>query len=256
MEKNQAVQNKTSVKKTPSGEAKSSNFKLPGNWSILLNLLERYPWLPVTGLLGLFLGGGTIALYSLGYVGNPQQTQKPKTTIQAHESTEVEVEEPVPVAAQPTQMPAKDSDNPIALWMIAAIALSCGGGCVLILRMLSQQKSQAQRPQKTVNRYQARVSQRRQSTRDTFGSSRMETRSQPQRKPSIFVPPQPRMQNHPVFVPPQVIQSAVMAMPRPRPTVTVLPPETNYQQKKNRQSLAEMMDIRKENPLSSILKKH
>jgi hypothetical protein len=255
MEKSQAVQNKTSVKKTHSGEAKSSNFKLPDNWSILLNLIEHYPWLPVAGLLGLFLGGGTIALYSLGYVGNVQQAEKSKTTIQPHESAEVEVE-PVPVAPQPTQTSPKDSNNPIALWMIAAVALSCGGGCVLILRMLSQQKSQTQKPQKTVNRYQARVSQRRQSTRETFGSSRMETRSQSQRKPSIFVPPQPRMQNHPVFVPPQLTQSTVMVMPRPRPTVTVLPPETNSYQKKNRQSLAEMMDIRKENPLSSILKKH
>ncbi|NJL10974.1 MAG: hypothetical protein HC908_14590 [Calothrix sp. SM1_7_51] len=78
MDNNQTVQSQPSEENSTPSESGSITLKLPGNWSILLHLLEHYPWLPIVGLLGLFAGGAVLSVYSLGYAGRVEQAKQVK----------------------------------------------------------------------------------------------------------------------------------------------------------------------------------
>lgn len=264
MDNRQTVQSQPSEENTTPSKSGSKPFKLPGNWSILLHLLEHYPWLAIVALLGLFVGGSVLSVYSLGYAGKVEHPQQAKV-IEPKPESDVQLAVP-----QQTVLPSSQnninnpnpSNNPIDLWMVAAIALSCASGCLIILRFMKL-RSQPQKVQRTTNRYEARQSQRRQQVPQRF-ESRVEKRNPVQQKPSFFVPPQPKKYNPQVFVPPQQqVQNGVMAIPRrTQPVVTVIPPEPRQNTRKNhgnnqnhQPSLADVMDIRQHSPLSSILRK-
>lgn len=115
--------------------------------------------------------------------------------------------------------------TPIPLWMVGVIGIGCASGCIIILRLLNRPK-QKQKIQRHIKRHQTRL---------------IENQGQK---------PEPRLHQKP--------STFVTSVPKTKTKsfTTILPPEKISSLKKNQQSLAEMMDIRKENPLPSILRKH
>ncbi|MFH7028175.1 MAG: hypothetical protein ACHBN1_22915 [Heteroscytonema crispum UTEX LB 1556] len=220
MENNQSVQHQPSQEKAAIAESRNSKSRQIGSWNVLIHLFAHYPWLLLVGLLAMFIGSATLAVYSLGNVGQIEREEA--ETLQA----EVEVPQPIKVPAQTT--------NPTPLWMVAAIALSCASGCFIIFRLLNS-TPRHQKVEKHINRHQARVSQRRKLRVETYP-----------------------LKNPPVFVPPQPVKQTVAVPPQTTPMVTVLPPEQNLHldKDKDKESLADMMDIRKQSSLSAILRKY
>jgi hypothetical protein len=218
MENSQSVQHQPSEEKAAIAESRNSKSRQNGSWNVLIHLFAHYPWLLLVGLLAMSIGSATLAVYSLGNVGHIER--KEAETLQA----EVEVPQPTKVTARTT--------NPTPLWMVAAIAISCASGCFVIFRFLNT-TPQHQKVQKQINRYQRRLLQR--------------------RKPRVE--PRP-LKNPPVFVPPQPVKQTAAIAPKPTPMVTILPPEHNLHLDKDKESLADMMDIRKQSSLSAILRKY
>ena len=214
MENNQNVQQERSPATTLTADKVKRKSKSTDSLMLLIHLLARYPWLLLVGLLGMFLGSATLAVYSLGYAGHVEP-EEPET-IQAE-------------VAQPINTPPETS-NPTPLWMVAAIALSCASGCLIIFRLLNR-PTQRQKDQKR-NRYEARLA----------------------RRPHQKLETHPR-KNPPLFVPPSQSTSFVPVLSKTKPMVTVLPPEHTIPFDKSKESLADMLDIRKQSSLSAILRK-
>ncbi|MBG1259912.1 hypothetical protein F8S20_12695 [Nostoc sp. BAE] len=164
----------------------------------------------------MFVGGGAFALYSLGNAGQVTQEEPEKIPV---------------IVEEPINVPDLNS-NPTPLWMVAAIVLSCGSGCLLIFRMLNRTK-QPQKVQKLVNRHQARLAQ--------SNSQRL----------------QPRLpKKQPIFVPQQQLMP-IMQMPlKTKQLVTVLPAEHKHHLDTRTESLADLMDLRKDSSLSAILRQY
>jgi hypothetical protein len=186
----------------------------------------HYPWLFLTGSLLMFLGGGALSIYSLGYVDETIKDKEPETL-------EASVVTPLKTSAETLE----NNENPIPLWMVAAIALSCASGCLVILRFINRPRQKPKVNKRVINRDEIRLAQGRFQA--------MEARL-PKRKTPVYV-------SHTRRVP-------IMAMPpqkpSPKPVVTVLPPEQSFKPNQNNQdSLADIMDIRKQNSLSSVLRK-
>jgi hypothetical protein len=213
MENSESVQQQSSQAKASIPESGKKIAGRTGSKNPLIHLLVHYPWLLPTGLSVAFLGSSAVALYSLSHVGRIEQ-QEP-------EIAEAEV-------VQPIKTPSENT-NPMPLWMVLAIILSCASGS-LILFLLLNRPAQRQKVKNHINRYQARVAQRR---------------------PSV----DPRPKNMPVFVPSQA-RTPIVAIPiKTQPVVTVLPPQQNPSRSQGKESLANTLDIRKHTPLSSILRK-
>ena len=215
MENTQNVQEQPSVPKAPTSAPENSKSQQTDSRN-LIHVLMHHPWLLVIGLLAIFLGGGVLSLYSLGYVGFVQQAKPEEEALQAE-------------VVQPTNTES-ETTNPISLWMVAAIALSCASGCLIIFRWLNR-PAQHQKVRKQINRYQERLAKRRPPT----------AKSLPPKKPQVFLPPQP--------------QKPALTSAETKPVVTVLPPEQSFTGGKSKESLASMLDIRKQTPLSAILRK-
>ncbi len=226
MENTQSVQQESSKVKeaAPIPEDTKSTTKINNFKNVTLHLFMRYPWLFLGGLLLMFLGGGALSIYSLGYVGENIK-DKDSETLQA---------EVIPPKS-PTQNP-ESNQNPIPLWMVAAIALSCASGCLIILRLINRPQQKHKVKKRIINREQIRLAQR--------SYQAIEARL-PKRTPVYASKPR---------------KNAIMAMPpqkaKPKPVVTVLPPEQSFKpNQKNQDSLADILDIRKQTSLSSMLRK-
>lgn len=213
MENSQNVQQERSPATAVTADKVNSKSKSTDSLMLLIHLLARYPCLLLVGLLGMFLGSATLAVYSLGYAGRVEP-EKPETIAEV---------------AQPINTPSETS-NPTPLWMVTAIALSCASGCLIILRLLNR-PTQRQKDQKR-NRYEARLARR------------------PHQKLEPHPPENPR-----VFVPPSQSTSFAPMPSKTKPMVTVLPPEHTIPFDKSKESLADMLDIRKQSSLSAILRK-
>ncbi|BAY81988.1 hypothetical protein NIES267_14660 [Calothrix parasitica NIES-267] len=226
MENNQSVQQESSEVKesapiTDSSEPKSKKYSLK---NVVIYLFMHYPWLFLAGLLLMFLGGGALSIYSLGYVDDKIK------------SKDLDLPQPEAVPKAPVES-AEAKNNPIPLWMVAAIALSCASGCIVILKVLNRPKQKKKLKRQVVNRDEIRLAQRRYQAIEAH----LPKRKTPARAP------QPR-------------RTPIMAMPpqkaKPKPVITVLPPEQNFKpNQKNQDSLADIMDIRKQTSLSSMLRK-
>lgn len=214
MENSQSVQRQSTQVTKQKPELTNSKSGLIGGSNIVIYLLTRHPLLLLTGLLTMFLGTAALALYSLGYVGGGEQAQP---------------EEIPAVVEKPIKTPSEAS-NPTPLWMVAAIALCCASGCFIILRLLNH-LTPRQKVRKHINRQPV-----------TLTASRHQ-RLEPQTP-----------KNPPVFVPLQPIKSVGSMQAKTKPLVTVLPPEHTHPLDKNQESLADLMDIRKQKSLSSILR--
>lgn len=214
MENSQNAQQQPSQSEALIPESGKRIPRRTGSESPLIHLLVHYPLLLPLGLLLIFIGSSTVALYSLGYVGRMEQ--------QEAEIAEAEIIKPIKVPSR--------TINPTPLWMVAAIALSCASGS-LILFLLLNRPAHRQQVKNHINRHQKRLAQRRPG-----------------------LEPHPK-KNQPVFVPSQV-RTPVAAMPgQTESVVTVLPPEQNISPSQGKESLANMLDMRKHTPLSTILRK-
>jgi len=227
MENTQSVQQESSEVKesAPISDSSEPKSKINGFKNVVIYLFTHHPWLFLAGFLLMFLGGGALSIYSLGYV---DESIKRKDS----EGLQPEVVPPnAPVEAVET------TKNPIPLWMIATIALSCASGCLIILRVLNRPKQKQKAKKQVVNRNEIRLAQRRyQALEARLPKRKTPARaSQPRRTPIMAMPPQKA---------------------KPKPVVTVLPPEHDFKpNQKSKDSLADIMDIRKQTSLSSMLRK-
>ncbi|WP_017318245.1 hypothetical protein [Mastigocladopsis repens] len=215
MENTQSVQQPLSPAEAPIPESQKRIPERTGSKNPLLHLHIHYPWLLPTGLLVIFLGTSSLALYSLSYAGRMEPEEA--------EIAEAEVVEPIKTPSGTT--------NSTPLWIVAAIALSCASGS-LILFLLLNRPAQRQKVKNHINRYQAHFAKHR-----------------PRIKP-------PSSQNLPVFESSQARTPVVVMPDKTEPVVTVLSPEQSVSMGQDKESLASMLDIRKHTPLSSILRKN
>ncbi|WP_245246051.1 hypothetical protein [Nostoc sp. ATCC 53789] len=216
MEKSQSVQREPTQLRRATPELTNRKSRLKQSSNVLIYLVTHHPWLLLTGCLAMFLGGGAFALYSLGNAGQVAQEEP--------ETIPVIVEEPISVPSE--------NSNPTPLWMVAAIVLSCGGGSLLVFKMLNR-KTQPQKVQKQVKRHQARLAQ-----------------SQYQRL-------EPRLpKNQPIFVPQPQLMPLMQMQPKAKHLVTVLPAEHKHHLDTRTDSLADLMDLRKNSSLSAILRQY
>jgi hypothetical protein len=215
METSQNVQYEPDQVRTLAPEKIKGQLSLTPGSNALVYLLTHYPWLLLTGLLAFFLGSATFAVFSLGNVGRVEQKELEK----------------IPTVAEEPIKPPSEHTSPTPLWLVVAIALCCASGCFVILRLVNRPEEQ-QKVKKRINRYQARATQHR------------------------YQRPEPRApKNPPMFVPQQPLTSLAPILPKPKRMVTVLPPEQSIYLDKHKESLADMLDIRKQSSLSSILRK-
>ncbi|BAY11137.1 hypothetical protein [Calothrix sp. NIES-2098] len=222
MENSQSVQHEATQSTGVTPELTNSKSRATASSQVLINLLARHPWLLLIGLSAIFFASAVLALYNLGSVGNVQQPEESDKNLDVATTTVVEV---------PINTPSENS-NPTPLWMIAAIALSCASGCVVILRILNR-PAKAQKSQKHLKRYPTRSVQS---------------------QPSRVEPQTPK--NPQVFVPPPSLTPLVSMQSRTKPLMTVLPPEHSYRMEKSKESLADLMDLRKQSSLSALLRKY
>ncbi len=227
MQNTQSVQQESSEVKesAPVSDNSEPKSKINRFKNLTIYLFTHYPWLFLAGLLLMFLGGGALSIYSLGYVDE---------SLKRKESETLQAEVIPPKAPDQTE---ESNKNPIPLWMVAAIALSCASGCLVILKVLNRPKQKQKLKRQVVNRDEIRLAQRRFQAME----ARLPKRKAPAR-------------------PPGARRTPIMAMPpqkpQPKPVVTVLPPEHNFQPNQtNQDSLADVMDIRKQTSLSSMLRK-
>jgi hypothetical protein len=220
MKNSQSVQHKPTQTTKTALDLKDNKSGAVDSSQVLMYLLARNPWLLLIGLLTMFLGSAAFALYSLGFVGYVQQPEEPD-----------QIPEAPTVVEEATKTPS-EMGNPIPLWMIAAIALSCGSGCLIILRLINQ-STERQKVQKPVKRYQAPVVQGRQH------------RLEPQTP-----------KNPPVFSSVSSLTPFVSMQPQTKPLMTVLPVEHRHRLDNSQESLTELLDIRKQSSLSAILRKY
>ncbi|MBD2594411.1 hypothetical protein H6G74_08710 [Nostoc spongiaeforme FACHB-130] len=185
----------------PNLELPKTKLGSKGRSNMLMALLTQHPLVLLCGVFTMFVGTAAVAFYSLSHVDHTKQAES--------EPIPVIVEEPITI----------EHSNPLPLWMVMAIALSCGSGCYLIFRLFNP--SQAQKlPKSTSSRPQA-----------------LKPISQTSRKLPVFAPLQPLK-----------VKSKTL--------VEVLPSAQQYRLGKGKESLADLMDIRKENSLSALLQKH
>ena len=216
MEKSQSVQRQPTQLRRATPELANKKSRLKQSSNVLMYLVAHHPWLLLTGCLAMFLGGGAFSLYSLGNAGQVTQDEPEKIP--------VIVEEPINAPSE--------SSNATPLWMVAAIVLSCGSGCLLIFKMLNSRK-QPQKVPKQVKRHQARLAQN--------NYQRLEPR----------VP-----KNQPVFVAQSQLMPIMHMQPKTKQLVTVLPAEHKHHLDTRTDSLADLMDLRKDSSLSTILRQY
>lgn len=221
MENSQNVQHEPTQTTGATPELTNSKSRVISNSQFLINLLARHPWLLLIGLSAMFFASAVLALYNLGSVGNVEQPEA------SEQNPEVAT-----VAEETINTPSEIISNPTPLWMIAAIALSCASGCLIILRILNH-PGKGKTIQKHIKRYPTRSVQ----------SQPSKVESAPPKNPQVFVPP------------PSLTTPLASMQSRTKPLMTVLPPEHSYRMDQSKQSLADLMDLRKQSSLSALLRK-
>lgn len=241
MENTQNVQkNQLSQVQTSKPELRKVKPKLISSGNILIHTFVKYHWLFLIGFLGVLIGGATISLHSLTYV----------------EQLKSERAEPITIEVTTSVTPPKKS-NPVPLWMVAAITLSCASGCLVLCRWLRGPV----KPRKY----------RRWKNRDNCEPIAQTNSSVRKRKrtfvraPQAHAPQNNAYRNRATQIPP--MKRVPIAK---QPIAKILPPqpqrfspvnqefknqEFKNQEFKTKQPLADRMDLRQENSLSAFLQK-
>ncbi|MBE9209108.1 hypothetical protein IQ244_21720 [Nostoc sp. LEGE 06077] len=201
MENSQNVNHEPTQLIEPNLELKNTKLSSTGRSNTLIPLLLKHPLVFLSGVFTIILGTSAVAFYSLSHVDSAKQAEP--------EAMPVIIEAPI----------TTEHSNPTPLWLVMAIALSCGSGCYVILRLCNPTQ-----PQKTAKPFYSR-------------QKALKSLSQ-------------TSQNLPVFVPLQPLSV------KSKTLVEVLPPASKYRLDKGKESLADLMDIRKENSLPALLQKY
>jgi len=220
MENSQSVQHEITQPSGATPELTNSKSRAISSSKVLIQILARHPWLLLIGLSAMFFASAVLAVYNLGSVGYLNQPEEPEKNQDVSTVAEAAINTP------------SENSNPTPLWLVVAIALSCGSGCLIILRLLNS-PAKGQKGQKHLKRYPARSVH----------------------SPAPRVEPQPR-KNPQVFVPPPSLTSLVSMQSQTKPLATVISPEHRYRLEKSKESLADLMDLRKQSSLSAILRKY
>jgi len=209
MEKSQSLNHEPTQLIEPKSERTNNKLGSKGRSNLFTYLLAQHPLLLLGGFFTMALGTAAIAFYSLSHVGKPPQAQS--------EPLPVIVEEPV----------ITERSNPTPLWVVMAIALSCGSGCYVIFRLFNRPNQPDKIPKRV--------------------------RSQQHALAPI---PQPRWEvQTPKRLPPTLASLQPLNSAKTKSLVSVLPPARQYNLDKSKESLAELLDIRKDNSLSALLQK-
>jgi hypothetical protein len=182
---------------------RKSRFNRSSN--IFIHLLIHHPALLLTGVLTMLMVTAALAVYSLSYV----------------DTTEKEEPEEIAAVVQTPMIISSESRNPTPFWLVFAIALSCAGGCSLILRCIN-------------------------------GVPRPVPAKQVQRTPHIMRKAK-NSQGSPVLVslPPQ--NQIILKRAKSNLSMMVMPSKHRRSRDNSQQTLVELMDIRQQNSLSTIL---
>jgi hypothetical protein len=182
---------------------RKSRFHSSSN--IFIHLLIHHPALLLTGVLTMLLVTAALAVYSLSYVDITEKAEP--------EEIAAVVETPMTISSE--------SRNPTPFWLVFAIALSCAGGCSLILRYINGVPRPV--PAKPVQRT----------------PNRMRTAKNSQGLPVLLSAP-PKNQ-------------IILKRAKSNLSVMVIPSKHRRSQDNSQKTLAELMDIRQQNSLSTIL---
>lgn len=213
MEDHQSTQQQPSELKQSKLARTNRRSKLPSS-NLLVALLKRYPWL-------LWSGMWVLLLSAAAFISSIAIFSLMHTGRVAHQ------ELPQPTVATENPAKASQTTSTMFLWVLGAVALTCSAAGYLASQRLNSSSSSA-KPDQPVKRSAARIPTRRQRRR----------RSRHELLPSATPEPKP-------ITPPAPAEI--------EPVVTVLPPEESHPLDTGEESLVEMMDIRKQRSLSSIL---
>lgn len=213
MENNESTQQSSELSDSKLAQSRRRPAQL-ATLNFLLKLLKRWPWLVWTGVWAFLLLITAIAIFSLTYTVGVQQKEP----------------EPTPRAAENPAETSSQTGSPMPLLLLGAVALSCVAGSFVIakrrLATSSQQPTKLRQRQRSSVKGLTRRQQRKQLLQESL----------------------------PVVTPPEEPQLPVAAVPaETEPVVTVLPPEESHPLDAGEESLVEMMDIRKNRSLSSLL---
>ncbi len=198
----------TSLRRSVQAQSTGSNA--------ILRLIGQQPWLVWSGVSVFLLATTAIAITSL---------------IRA-EGGKYEELEPNPVATEIAETSPQTSHIP--LWLVGAVALSCGAGSLMILKLLNRPSSPPQ-------------------LRDLNRHSSVQTSKQAASLPNRQRRRRLARSGQSVSVAARSLSTMAPIPLSTEPVVTVLPPEKSRLER-SEADLAEMMDLRKQQPLSSILR--
>jgi len=208
------------------------------------HLLKKHPFILWGTSLVLVLLVGGMALKGLIYPG----------------SLESEAVEPEFATAPTKSQPPEISEQDLNLWLFGAVALGCAGGSVLISRRIEQMQSQPKshpqpskpKPKQQAVRSQPHPTQKHQPSKATRRSS-----NPTRRKKAATFPGQRSQAATATVVPNEAVPLWQAGYPNAsaviEPVVTVVPENESHPLDWGEGSLADMMDIRKQKPLSSLL---
>jgi hypothetical protein len=217
MENNQSKQHELTQVQKPVAELKNSKSVVISSSKLFIYLLTRHPLLLLTGLLTTLLGTAALALYSIAYVSDVEQLES----------------EQVPAVMESPMTTASENTNPLPLWMVAAIALSCASGCWVIFRLLNQP---TQHP-----KIQKQLASSQKVPLKSTHQPRRETKTLNTQTIFASLPP---------------LQPITHLQAIKKPLVTILPPEHKNPFDESKESLADLLDWRKHNSLTAILQQY
>lgn len=232
----------------------SNPSELQHRLQVFKQLLYKHPFACCGGLwvVLVFLAGvATLGLFNPGPIEEggsrpiPPHTTFEKVTAKPRNFKiwKPSTPEPTPVTTQkdstPEQVPFTNVEEStpkpnIPLSLLGAIALGCAGGSLLLTQLLkySAESYQDSRRLKPV------------------GTIRKKRRNPPPKSRPVPRPPQP-VSSRPKS---QVVNKPIVTQDRSLAQITVLPPEHSHPLDGGKESLAEMMDLRKRHTLSSLMR--
>ena len=211
----------------------------------LIQLLYKHPFAFCGGMWVtlVFLGGiATLGLFNPGPVEPETSRPLPTASTVQQEVSPQPVRKSFPgfTAKQPlkpftAKQPVKSPDLPLLpLSLLAVVALGCAGGSYLLTQMLKSSAQDSQSP-------------RRLKPTDTIRKKRRN----PSQKPSSISRTPQSAGASPSF---QIVNNQLTKTEKQLTQITVLPPEQLHPLDGGKESLAEMMDLRKRHSLSSLMR--
>ncbi|AFZ23298.1 hypothetical protein Cylst_0974 [Cylindrospermum stagnale PCC 7417] len=217
------MKNSQSVQHEPS-QTTGKTPNLAKNTSLPIEMLVRHPWMLLLGLLAIPVSIAIFAFNNLIQVADVAPAEPEKIQNER-------IEESIKTSAE--------TGNSIALWMVFAIALSCGTGSWIIWRWATPRPKQSLESSKHLQKVRKHIKHNQQ---------RLVQSRYPRLSPSLS-------NNLVAFVPPPSLKEVFTTLPQSEHLVTVLPPEESHHLDDSKESLADLLDIRKQSSLSSILRK-